>query len=84
MLSRRQCDWPDFWLKEPCALFLIWGILDCLVLASDPHLPSKVFSKECNEAMEEVTRKNVIGPFSIIQCILFFIVLIQILKSSSI
>lgn len=83
MLSRRQYNWPELWLKEPCALFLIWGILDCLLLTCDPYQPSKVFSKYCHEAMEELTRKNVIGPFSVIQCILFFIFLLQILKTTS-
>lgn len=82
MLSRRQYEWPSLWLIEPCPLFLIWGILDAYVLAFDPTVPFEIFSKQCKEAMAEATRRNVIGPFSIIQFVLFFLFLIWAFKTS--
>jgi hypothetical protein len=80
MLSRRQYEWPNLWLSESCPLFLIWGILDSYVLAFDPTVPFEIFSKHCEEAMFEATRKNVIGPFSIIQFVLLFVFLAWVLK----
>ncbi|SFF03427.1 hypothetical protein [Nitrosomonas sp. Nm166] len=81
MLSRRQYEWPDLWLKEPCALFLIWGILDFYVLTLNPAIPFEIFSEQCVEAMSEVSRKNAIGPFSLIQIMLFIVVLVWAIKA---
>ncbi len=81
ILSRRQYEWPTLWLNKPCPLFLIWGILDCYVLTLDPTVPFEIFSNRCEQAMAEATRKNVIGPYSLIQIMLFFFMLVWAIKA---
>lgn len=82
MLSRRQYKWPSEWLSEPCPIFYIWGIFDAYVLAFDPTFPFEIFNKHCEETITEANRRNVIGPFSIIQFVLICLFFIWAVKAN--